>query len=176
MDFSNLVVKIKFSKQNIGNIFFLDHLMRQIIINIYFTSYGGPKIKVFFSKFPNSKWSFVNSKLLKSLKLIKYMILFVVKYVNCSDGEKNLLWKFFISTLYLVPTRLKMLFFKKLSKLIVFIFRLFQSLELIKYVLKVMDYKSMIFTMVKFILFFHEILYYYVKVWIIIVHTYVIFK
>ncbi len=46
--FSNLVVRIKFSKQNIGTIFFLDHLVRQNIINIYFASYGDLKIKIYF--------------------------------------------------------------------------------------------------------------------------------
>jgi hypothetical protein len=39
-----------------------------------------------------------------------------------------------------------------------------------------MDKKSMIFIMVKNVLFFgHDILYYYVKVWIIIVHDHIIF-
>jgi len=41
--------------------------MRQNIINIYFASYGGPEIKV---SFQISKWSFVNSRLFKSLELI----------------------------------------------------------------------------------------------------------
>jgi len=60
----------------------------------------------------------------------------IIMYVNYSNGEKNFLWKFVISTLYLMPTRLKMLFFKfEFSKLIVFIFKLFQSPKLIKYVL-----------------------------------------
>ncbi len=57
-------------------------------------------------------------------------------YVNCFDGEKLFLWKFVILTLCLVPTRLKTLFYLFLnSKLIVSIFGLFQSLELIKYML-----------------------------------------
>jgi hypothetical protein len=48
LDFSNLVVRIKIFKQNIGTISFLDHLVRQNIINIYFASYGDPKIKFSF--------------------------------------------------------------------------------------------------------------------------------
>jgi hypothetical protein len=41
---------------------------------------------------------------------------------------------------------------------------------------KVMDKKSMIFIMVKNVHFFgHDILYYYVKVWIIILHDHIIF-
>jgi len=46
IDFSNLVVTIKFFEQNIGNIYFLDHLMKQNIINV--AAYGGPQIKVSF--------------------------------------------------------------------------------------------------------------------------------
>jgi hypothetical protein len=62
----------------------------------------------------------------------------IIMYVNYFNGEKNFLWKFVISTLYLMPTRLKMLFYLfKFSKLIVFIFKLFQSPKLIKYVLMV---------------------------------------
>jgi hypothetical protein len=46
INFLNLVVRIKFYEQNIGNIYFLDHLMKQNIINV--APYGGPQIKVSF--------------------------------------------------------------------------------------------------------------------------------
>jgi len=60
----------------------------------------------------------------------------IVVNVNCSHGEKHFLCKFVVSTLCLVPTRLKMLFylFKNIQNSF-FYFKLFQSPELIKYVL-----------------------------------------
>jgi hypothetical protein len=50
LDFFNLVVGSNL-KQNIVNIYFLDHLMRPNIINKFVASFEGPKVKVFFQFF-----------------------------------------------------------------------------------------------------------------------------
>ncbi len=61
-------------KQNNEIIYLLDHLVKQSIINILLHHTMIPKSK-FLSKFPISKWSFVNYELFKSPKLTKYIFL-----------------------------------------------------------------------------------------------------
>jgi len=61
-------------EQNNGIIYLLDHLVKQSIINILLHHTMIPKSK-FLSKFPISKWSFVNYELFKSPKLTKYIFL-----------------------------------------------------------------------------------------------------
>jgi hypothetical protein len=60
-------------RQNIGNIYLFDHLVRQKIINIYCCIIWWPQNQSFPSNFWFPKCSFVNFGLFKSSKLTTYM-------------------------------------------------------------------------------------------------------
>jgi hypothetical protein len=72
------MVRVKFFvlnlRQNVGTIYWLDHLMKQNIVNIYCCIIWLSPNPIFFPKFSTLKWSFVNSRFFKSLKLIKYIL------------------------------------------------------------------------------------------------------
>jgi hypothetical protein len=69
-------------KQNIQNIYLLNHLVKQNIINVYYYIIWWLPNQSFCPNFQSLKWSFVNFKLFKSLELTKYMIFFMCPSYN----------------------------------------------------------------------------------------------
>jgi hypothetical protein len=69
-------------RRNIENIYLLDHLVKEIIINIYYSIIWWVPNQSLSPNFQSLKWSFVNFKLFKSLELTKYMTFFMCPSYN----------------------------------------------------------------------------------------------